>query len=248
MARQPRQQKRAFQLAYVTAMTLDRLLRESSTPIVVSFQTPQVEALVQSLELVARAFEDTLHVLCIDVRTHPDLAVRFGIRVVPTLLFFKMGVPVEFIVGPVPTRFMLHMARKICSDKSPDCPGQTRVGIRLRPGWSGPSWRFPRGSNRHSLWVGQDTQDYRRLPPLHVPRRWTAPKRYTRCGILNASQRRAASPSWVIFSSARHRSHAHDGDAAASAIEVEMSPPERYPWTAERHWRTVDGRDDAYLG
>jgi thioredoxin-like negative regulator of GroEL len=63
--------------------------------------------------MVATAFEGALHVVRVNVLTNPDLVARFSIRLVPTLLFFKMGVPTEFIVGTVPLRFFLHMVCKV---------------------------------------------------------------------------------------------------------------------------------------
>jgi uncharacterized membrane protein YeaQ/YmgE (transglycosylase-associated protein family) len=41
----------------------------------------------------------------IPTHLHPDLAMQFKIRVIPTLLLFTHGVLTEFIVGMIPTRF-----------------------------------------------------------------------------------------------------------------------------------------------
>jgi thioredoxin-like negative regulator of GroEL len=111
--RQPRQHEPHGEVPYVTSRTLDRLLGDSSIPILASFQTPRSEVLVHSLEMVATAFAGALHVLRVNVRTNPDLVARFSIRAVPTLLFFKMGVPTEFIVGTVPLRFILRIACQV---------------------------------------------------------------------------------------------------------------------------------------
>jgi thioredoxin 1 len=108
--RQSRQREPHVEVPYVTSATLDRLLRDASIPALVSFQTPRSGVLVQSLEMIAHAFNGALRVLRVDVLTNPELVARFNIRMLPTLLFFKRGVPVEFIVGIVPTRFILHMA------------------------------------------------------------------------------------------------------------------------------------------
>jgi thioredoxin 1 len=115
--RQLRQREARIEVPYVTSTTLDRLLRDSSIPTLVSFQSPKFEVLVHSLELVATAFEGALHVACVNVLTNADLVTRFSIRLVPTLLFFKMGVPTEFIVGTVPLRFILHMVCKVAGGR-----------------------------------------------------------------------------------------------------------------------------------
>ena len=38
----------------------------------------------------------------VDVDEQPALAARFSIRSIPTLLFFKNGVPVDTVIGAVP--------------------------------------------------------------------------------------------------------------------------------------------------
>jgi thioredoxin 1 len=131
--RQPRQREPHVEVPYITSTTLHRLLRDSSIPVLVSFQTPRSEVLVHSLEMVANAFDGALHVLRVNVLTNPDLVARFSIRVVPTLLFFKMGAPVEFIVGPVPTRSMLDMACKIVGVKQKGSVRTARASLGAFP-------------------------------------------------------------------------------------------------------------------
>jgi thioredoxin 1 len=38
----------------------------------------------------------------VDVDENPDLAVRYGIRSIPTILFFKQGAIVDRVVGVAP--------------------------------------------------------------------------------------------------------------------------------------------------
>ena len=131
--RQPRQREPHVEVPYVTSRTLDRLLRDSSMPVLVSFQTPRSEALVHSLQMIANAFDGALRVLRVNVLTNPDLVARFTIRMVPTLLFFKMGAPAEFIVGTVPTRFILHMACKVVGIRQRGSLCKARASIGASP-------------------------------------------------------------------------------------------------------------------
>jgi thioredoxin 1 len=134
--RQPRQREPRVEVPYVTSTTLDRLLRDSFIPVLVSFQTPKSEVLVHSLEMVATAFDGALHVIRVNVLTNPDLVARFSIRLVPTLLFFKMGVPTEFIVGAVPPRFMLHMASRVAGGRTKGSVRKARTSLdasRMQP-------------------------------------------------------------------------------------------------------------------
>jgi thioredoxin-like negative regulator of GroEL len=48
----------------------------------------------------------------VNTAAHPELAARFKVRVVPTLLIFAGGVPVEFSVGIVPEHYLFELVRK----------------------------------------------------------------------------------------------------------------------------------------
>ena len=53
------------------------------------------------VERVAEAFEGTAIVGKVDVDSNPETATKFGIRSIPTLLFFKNGEIVDRVVGAV---------------------------------------------------------------------------------------------------------------------------------------------------
>jgi thioredoxin 1 len=54
------------------------------------------------VERVAEGFEGRAIVGKVDVDSNPETAMKFGIRSIPTLLFFKDGVMVDRVVGSVP--------------------------------------------------------------------------------------------------------------------------------------------------
>jgi thioredoxin 1 len=99
----------------VTAESFDRLVMNSSIPVLVNFQTPWSRRMVPLLGQLAEAFAGRLRVVQVNISTHPELAARFKIRAVPTLLIFKQGVPIEFIVGTVPSRFVFATVCKALS-------------------------------------------------------------------------------------------------------------------------------------
>jgi thioredoxin 1 len=68
--------------------------------------------MVPLLSQLAEAFAGRLRVVQVNISANPALAARFKIRAVPTLLIFKQGVPVEFIVGTVPPRFIFETVCK----------------------------------------------------------------------------------------------------------------------------------------
>jgi len=99
-------------IPYVTSENFDQLVMGLSVPVLVNFQTSWAKGMVPLLGQLADAFAGQLRVVQADIAADPDLATRFKIRAVPTLLIFKSGVPVEFIVGTVPSRFIFEMISK----------------------------------------------------------------------------------------------------------------------------------------
>jgi thioredoxin 1 len=93
----------------LTSANFGRLVLESSLPTLVIFENPWSRALMPGLDQLAMAFTGDLRLVRVDLATHLELAARLKIRVVPTLLFFKGGALVEFVVGPVPTQFIVEM-------------------------------------------------------------------------------------------------------------------------------------------
>jgi thioredoxin 1 len=102
-------------ISNVTAESFDRLVINSSIPVLVNFQTPWSRRMVPLLGQLAEAFAGRLRVVQVNISAHPELAARFKIRAVPTLLIFKQGVPIEFIVGTVPSRFVFETVCKALS-------------------------------------------------------------------------------------------------------------------------------------
>jgi thioredoxin 1 len=87
-------------------------LAESVLPVLVSFQAPSSPVMHAAIGRSAKAFAGHLRVVQVNIAAHPELAARFKIRVVPTLLIFESGVPVEFSVGIVPEHYICETVRK----------------------------------------------------------------------------------------------------------------------------------------
>jgi thioredoxin 1 len=59
-------------------------------------------ALAPSLERLAAAFAGRAKVAKVEIDQHPQLAERFGVRSIPTLVFFRDGREVDRVVGNLP--------------------------------------------------------------------------------------------------------------------------------------------------
>jgi thioredoxin-like negative regulator of GroEL len=100
------------QVLEVTAANFDHFVTNSPIPVLVNFQTPWSKRMVPLLGQLAETLDSRLRVVQINISADPELAAHFKIRTVPTLLIFKHGVPVEFIVGTVPSRFIFETVCK----------------------------------------------------------------------------------------------------------------------------------------
>ena len=64
-------------------------------------------AIAPVLEELAEASEGRVTLMKVNVDENPDLAGRYGIRSIPTILFFKQGAIVDRVVGVAP-KALLH--------------------------------------------------------------------------------------------------------------------------------------------
>lgn len=77
----------------------------SDTPVLVDFWAAWCGPCLRMapiVEAIAEQYAGRLKVGKLDVDQNPDLATRYGIMSIPTLVLFKAGQPVEFIVGLQP--------------------------------------------------------------------------------------------------------------------------------------------------
>ena len=78
------------------------VLQETTLPVLVDFWSPGCRpCLMQTpvLEQFAKEHGSVIKVCKVNTDDNPDLAVRYGIMAIPTLLVFKNGVPVKKAVG-----------------------------------------------------------------------------------------------------------------------------------------------------
>jgi thioredoxin len=58
------------------------------------------------VEELATEYDGKLKVVKLNTDENPDIAGKYGIMSIPTLLFFRKGQPVEKVVGAVPKRLL----------------------------------------------------------------------------------------------------------------------------------------------
>jgi thioredoxin 1 len=90
---------------YVDAERFTALIEQARGLALVDFTAdwcPPCRILAPHVDALARELSGTMVVAKVDVDKQPDLASRFGVRSMPTLIFFRDGQVVDRIVGTVP--------------------------------------------------------------------------------------------------------------------------------------------------
>ena len=86
----------------VTDAEFESTVLQSDKPVIIDFWAEWCQPckmLSPTVEEIAGEYEDTVRVGKLNVDDNPDTATKYGIRGIPTLLFFKGGQVVQQLVG-----------------------------------------------------------------------------------------------------------------------------------------------------
>jgi thioredoxin 1 len=92
----------AANIVTVTSENFDKEVLQSPKPVLVDFWAEwcgPCKMLAPALDELATEYEGKAKIAKINVDDHQDLAVRYRINSIPTLLFFKNGQIVDQVVG-----------------------------------------------------------------------------------------------------------------------------------------------------
>lgn len=91
-------------IKHATEKTFEAEVLKSELPVLVDYWAPwcgPCKAIAPLLEEASRDYEGRIQVVKVDVQDHPEVAAKFGIRGIPTLMLFKNGEAIATKVGAV---------------------------------------------------------------------------------------------------------------------------------------------------
>ena len=100
----------------VTTSTFEAEVVKSAIPVVADFWAEwcgPCRMIAPVLKELAKDYKDRLKVAKINVDEEPELASRFGIQSIPTLLFFKGGQMVKQQIGAVPRPVLEKIVKEL---------------------------------------------------------------------------------------------------------------------------------------
>jgi thioredoxin 1 len=99
----------------MTDTNFDAEVLNSDTPVLVDFWAVwcgPCKMIAPTVEEIAKEYDGKLKVGKVDVDHNQAVAMKFGIRSIPTLLIFKGGKVVEQVVGAVPKKALVDKISK----------------------------------------------------------------------------------------------------------------------------------------
>lgn len=103
-------------VTHVTDESFKDEVLESSIPVIVDFWATwcaPCRIIAPIVEELANEYDGKIKVCKLDIDNNPNTAIQYGVRSIPTLLFFKDGKVVGNIIGAVGKNVILEQLNRI---------------------------------------------------------------------------------------------------------------------------------------
>ena len=108
-------------IVHATDNSFEQDVLQSDLPVMVDFWAPwcaPCRAMGQTLDQVAPEMAGKVRIVKVNVDENPQIATRFGIQSIPTLIFFRNGEALGMIPGALPAQALrqaleLHAENKL---------------------------------------------------------------------------------------------------------------------------------------
>jgi len=116
----------ASPIVHATDGTFDQDVIQSDLPVMVDFWAPwcaPCRTMGQTLDQVAPEMDGRVKIVKVNVDENPQIAARFGIQSIPTLIFFRESQAIGMIPGALPAEALrkaleLHAEDKLSEEQS----------------------------------------------------------------------------------------------------------------------------------
>lgn len=105
-------------LSSVGAQNFETDVLKAELPTVVDFTAswcPPCRAIAPLLEDLASELKDQVRIVTLDIEENREIASRYGVRTLPTLIAFRDGWPAAQLSGAVPREGLHAFIKKACS-------------------------------------------------------------------------------------------------------------------------------------
>ncbi|KAK9841821.1 hypothetical protein WJX81_005186 [Elliptochloris bilobata] len=102
----------------VNDTTFEELVLKSPVPVMVDFWAPwcgPCRMIAPLIDELAVEYGDKLRALKLNTDESPGVATEYGIRSIPTVMFFKDGVKMDTVIGAVPKSTLIQTLEKYLS-------------------------------------------------------------------------------------------------------------------------------------